>query len=124
MVAVEGQCEVSQLSQSQPEDFPVEVLPERVRAFVLEAADALGVDLALVAGPCLATLAGCIGNRRRIILKQGSWYEACVLWIATVMRSGGRKTPANSLVVKHLHELEAAEIAQGPDKRLLVSDIT
>lgn len=124
---------MSQLSQSQT-DFPVEVLPERVRVFVLEAADALGVDTALVAGPCLAALAGCIGNRRRIVIK-GSWCEACVLWIATVMRSGGKKTPTNGLVLKHLHELEAAEIAETarraqseekpePAKRLLVSDIT
>jgi hypothetical protein len=125
---------VSQLSQSQPDDFPVDLLPERVRVFVLEAADALGVDLALVAGPCLAALAGCIGNRRRIVIKEGSWREACVLWIATVMRSGGKKTPTNSLVLEHLHELEAAEIEETarraqsekpePAKRLLVSDIT
>jgi uncharacterized protein DUF3987 len=102
--------EVSQLSQSQLDDFPVEVLPWRVLWFVQEAADALGVDPALVAGPCLATLAGCIGNRRRIVIKPGTWNEACVLWITIVMRSGSRKTPANGLVLEHLHTLEAAEI--------------
>jgi uncharacterized protein DUF3987 len=105
-----GCGEVSQLSQSQPEEFPVGVLPFRVLWFVQEAADALGVDAALVAGPCLATLAGCIGNRRRIVIKPGSWCEACVLWITIVMRSGSRKTPANSLVLEHLHKREAAEI--------------
>lgn len=82
-----------------------------------EAAKALGVDPALVAGPCLATLAGCIGNRRRIIVKPGSWFEACVLWIATVMPSGSRKTPANGLVLEHLHRLEAAEIEEERARR-------
>jgi hypothetical protein len=144
--------EVSQLSQSQPDDFPLEVLPEPVLMFVFEAANALGVDPALVAGPCLATLAGCVGNRRRILLKP-SWCEPCILWIATVMRSGGRKTPANGLVLDHVQELEAEEIEEEkarqaeyekkmekwnasknksgdppekpePARRLLVSDIT
>jgi hypothetical protein len=103
--------EVSQLSQSQQEAFPVEVLPWRVQYLVLEAAEALGVDPALIAGPCLATLAGCIGNRRRIVVK-GSWSEACVLWIATVMPSGSKKTPAINLVLDHLNKLEAAEIKE------------
>jgi hypothetical protein len=52
--------EVSQLSQSQPDEFPLGVLPEPVLVFAFEAANALGVDPALVAGPCLATLAGCV----------------------------------------------------------------
>lgn len=108
---------LSQLSQSQPEEFPVEVLPLKVLWFVHEAAKALGVDPVLVAGPCLATLAGCIGNRRRIVIKPGSWSEACVLWIATVMPSGSKKTPANALVLKHLHELEAAELEEEKARR-------
>lgn len=103
--------EVSQLSQSQPDAFPVEVLPYRVACLVSEAAVALGVDPALVAGPCLATLAGCIGNRRRIFLK-GSWCEACVLWIAIVMPSGSKKSPAIKLALENLAKLEAAALAK------------
>jgi hypothetical protein len=116
--------EVSQLSQSQPDAFPVEVLPDRVARIVSEAAEALGVDPALIAGPCLAVLAGCIGNRRRIVLKPGSWSEACVLWTAIVMPSGTGKTPAINLVLAHLHKLEAAEIEGEKGRRFLVSDIT
>ncbi len=108
---------VSQLSQSQPDEFPVGVLPDRVLSFVLEAAEALGVDRALVVGPCLATLAGCVGNRRKIVIKPGAWSEACVLWVTIVMRSGGKKTPANGLVLEHLHELEAAEIEEESARR-------
>lgn len=135
--------EVSQLSQSQPEEFPLYVLPLRLLLFVLEASNALDVDPALIAGPCLATLAGCIGNRRRIVLKPG-WSEACVLWIATVMPSGSKKTPALNLVLRHLQELEVAALSEHAEKmekwkalpkdergeepeppnRLLVSDIT
>jgi hypothetical protein len=109
--------EVSQLSQSQPDEFPLEVLPERVLVFVALAADALNVDPALVAGPCLATLAGCVGNRRRIVLKPGAWYEVSVLWIATVMRSGGKKTPSNGLVLEYLYAREAVEIEEEKVRR-------
>jgi hypothetical protein len=149
-----GSSKVSQPSQSHQDEFPVAVLPERVLVFVVQAAVALGVDWSLVAGPCLATLAGCLGNRRRVVLKPGTWYEPSVLWIATVMRSGGRKTPSNSLVLEHLQTREAEEIEEAkarwaeyekkmeewkaapkdkrgeppekpePARRLLVSDIT
>ncbi|HTG32074.1 MAG TPA: DUF3987 domain-containing protein [Thermoanaerobaculia bacterium] len=136
--------EVSQLSQSQPEKFPIEALPWHVYYFVLEASNALDVDPALIAGPCLATLAGCIGNRRKIELKPDSWSEACVLWVATVMPSGSKKTPAINLVLHHLQESEVAALSENAEKiekwkalpkdergeepeppnRLLVSDIT
>ena len=122
----------------------MEALPWSVSYLVTEAANALDVDPALIAGPCLATLAGCIGNRRKIVLKPGSWSEACVLWIATVMPSGSKKTPAMKLVLEHLHKAEAAAIAEHeksleewkalskderedkpePPIRLIVSDIT
>jgi len=102
--------QMSQVSQSQADEFPAEALPLRVLLFVLEAAEALGVEQSLIAGPCLAALAGCIGNRRRIIINPGSWVEACVLWIAVVLRSGGKKTPALNTVLEHIHEREAAEI--------------
>jgi hypothetical protein len=138
-----GGGEVSQLSLSQPEAFPWwDVLPYRVALLVLEAAEALGVDPALIAGACLAVLAGCIGNRRRIVLK-GSWCEACVLWIAIVMLSGGKKTPAIKSALDYLAKLEAEALAKykkeieewkaleddrgekpEPPIRRLVSDIT
>lgn len=99
----------SRMSQSQPE-FPIEALPLRVLWFVLEVSEALVIDPALIAGPCLATLAGCIGNRRRIVLNPGAWTEPGILWIALVLPSGAKKTPALSAVLSHLQKREAQEI--------------
>lgn len=99
----------SQLSLSRRE-FPVEVLPYRILLFVLEVSDALLVDLAIIAGPCLATLAGCIGNRRRVILSPGTWIESAILWIALVLPSGAKKTPALSTVLGPLQKREAREL--------------
>lgn len=106
----------SQMSQSQPE-FPIEALPTRVLLFVLEVSEALVVDPAIVAAPCLATLAGCIGNRRRIVVNPGSWTEPAILWIVLVLRSGGKKTPTLNAVLEHLHTLEAAEIEAEKTRR-------
>jgi hypothetical protein len=131
--------EVSQLSQSQPDEFPAGVLPLRVLGFVVEAAEALGVDPALIAGPCLATIAGCLGNRRKIIVKSGAWTEPAILWVAIVQPSGAKKTPAIKVVLAHLERREARVIALYEKQRerragcepqilqpnrLLVSDIT
>ena len=108
--------DLSQLSQSQVE-FPVEVLPARLLAFVLEVAEALVTDLAVIAGPCLATLAGCIGNRRRIVVNPGAWFEASVLWVALVLPSGGKKTPALHAVLEHLQAREAAALEEEKARR-------
>jgi hypothetical protein len=134
----DSSAEVSQLS-SQPDEFPAGVLPLRVLGFVVEAAEALGVDPALIAGPCLATIAGCLGNRRKIIVKSGAWTEPAILWVAIVQPSGAKKTPAIKAVLAHLERREARVIALYEKQRerraacepqilqpnrLLVSDIT
>lgn len=75
------------------EPFPVELLPDPLRSFVAEAAEALSTDPAFVAMPALAAIAGRIGNRRRIELWHG-WREPAVLWTAVVADSGSMKTPA------------------------------
>jgi len=40
----------------------------------------------------LATVAGCIGNSRALLLKKG-WVEPCALWCLTVADSGKQKSP-------------------------------
>ena len=55
--------------------FPVDVLPQPVRGFVVAGAKAIGCDQAYIALPLLASLASAIGNTRRIQLKR-SWTES------------------------------------------------
>ena len=43
--------------------------------------------------PALATVAGCIGNSRAVLLKRG-WVEPAVVWSLAVAESGGHKSPA------------------------------
>jgi hypothetical protein len=78
--------------------FPVHVLPEPVRGFVVEGARAIGCDTSFVALPVLAALAAAIGNTRRLMLKRG-WTEPPIVWAAIVGESGTTKSPAIELAL-------------------------
>lgn len=85
--------------------FPVHVLPEPVRSFVVCAAQSIGCDAAYVAMPLLAALASLIGNSRRIQLKVG-WVEPPVLWMMLVGESGSQKTPAFRAAMRVIRDLQ------------------
>lgn len=89
--------------------FPTRTLPEPLRSFVVEAAASLGCDEAMVALPLLGVLAGCVGNRRALRLKEG-WVEVSVLWACVVAPSGTLKSPALRVVVEALQQREAAVV--------------
>src|SRR5690606_15090332 len=83
--------------------FPVEALPEPVRAFVANGAKAIGCDTSYLALPLMVVLASAIGNTRRLQLKRG-WDAPPILWGAIVGESGTAKTPAFRLVMKPVRE--------------------
>ena len=59
--------------------FPVEALPEPLRAYVTGGAKALGCDPANIALPLLASAGAAIGNTYRVELKS-SWREPPIIW--------------------------------------------
>jgi hypothetical protein len=85
------------------EPLPVELLPEPVRSFVIEAAEALTTDPVFVALPLLASVAATIGGRRRIELWPG-YQVPSILWTATVAGSGSMKTPAAAKALAFIRE--------------------
>jgi hypothetical protein len=88
--------------------FPVDALPDRMRAFVESVAAATGTDPAFAAMAALVVVAGCIGNRVAVIVKSG-WMEPAVLWGVLVGRSGATKSPVLKLVTRALIDLFKAE---------------
>lgn len=89
--------------------FPIAVLPEPIRTFVIKGAQAIGCDQSYVALPLLSALASAIGNTRRIQLKRG-WTEPAIIWTAIVGDSGTMKTPAFRLAMKPLRDVQAAAL--------------
>ena len=79
--------------------FPVEVLPEPARGFVVAASKALGCDSSYVALPLLVALGAAIGNTRRLRVKR-AWEVPPILWGAIVGESGTTKSPAFRLVLR------------------------
>ena len=76
------------------EPFPTHLLPYPLSDYVRAGAAAINCDESFVALPLLCSVAGAIGNTRRVKIKR-TWSEPAVLWGATVGESGSAKSPGN-----------------------------
>ncbi|MFO0881141.1 MAG: DNA polymerase [Gemmataceae bacterium] len=85
--------------------FPVEVLPSPVRDFVEQGGKALGCDASYLALPALGVVAAAIGNSRVLQLKR-TWREPSIVWSVVVGESGTLKSPAFSLVLEPVYDME------------------
>lgn len=74
-------------------DFPLEILPDVVRAFVEAVALETQTPVGLVAMYALATLAAC-AQRSRCLEIHAGWIEMLGLFVVVVLRSGELKSPA------------------------------
>ncbi len=98
------------------EPFPVDALPEPLRRFVVEGAEALQCDHAHLALPLLTVVAAAIGNTRRLRLKS-DWLVPSMLWAVVVAESGGMKTPALRLVLRPVRERQHAALERYEDAK-------
>ncbi len=85
--------------------FPVELLPEPVRSYIVQGAQAIGCDASYIALPVLSMLGGAIGNTHEVRVKRG-WIEPPVVWSCIVGRSGTSKSPAIELAFKPLEKIQ------------------
>jgi hypothetical protein len=79
------------------EAFPLEVLPEGLRRFVVEVARALNCPVDLVAVPLLGMAGGAIGNSRYISITR-THRQPANLFAAVISRPGGAKSPAQRIL--------------------------
>lgn len=92
------------------EPFPSALLPPVARELVEQSAAAIGCCPSMVALPCLAVLAGAIGNACHLRLKRG-WYEPSIVWAAVVGESGSLKSPAYRAATNQIYAIQNAIIA-------------
>lgn len=103
--------------------FPVEVLPEPIRGFVVAAAKSIGCDPSYLALPLLVALGAAIGNSRRIELKRG-WSAPAILWGAIVGESGTAKSPAFKLVMRPIRERQGRALKRHAEEvKLFEADL-
>lgn len=95
-------------------ELTADMLPDVIAAFAKDEAERLGVELAMVALPCLAVTAAAIRDQWQIQPKRADvrWKESARLWVAIVADSGSLKTPAINSAVAPLREIEIEWIEQ------------
>ena len=90
--------------------FDPALLPQSIRAWCEDAADALQVPLDFTAIPAIVALAGTVGRRVGISMKRhAQWIELPMLWAAVIGRPSSGKSPALSPARKMLERLAAEE---------------
>ncbi|GJQ30703.1 MAG: hypothetical protein HBSAPP03_25870 [Phycisphaerae bacterium] len=91
--------------------FPIDALPRSAANLVRTGADALQVDMAMLAPLALASMAAAIGNARVAELS-ASWREPAVLWSVVVAPSGTGKSPALELVTRPAERRDAEALRE------------
>ncbi|MDE2155830.1 MAG: DUF3987 domain-containing protein [Xanthomonadaceae bacterium] len=109
--------------------FDADMLPASVRAWCVDAADGLQVPLDFTAIPAIVALAGTIGRRVGIAMKQHArWYERPMLWGCVIGRPSSGKSPALSPARRMLERLAREEravyavAAREHEARVMVAD--
>jgi hypothetical protein len=96
--------ESERLAKAPP--FPIAVLPDVLRKYAEEAAQAVTCPVDFVAVGMLVVLGAAMGTRRVVEVKK-DWTEAPCLWVAIVGRPGDAKSPALDQVLFPVREAEA-----------------
>lgn len=86
-------------------DFPLDVLPNDLKVFILRMAKAYNVLPDAVVVMVLTILSSAIGNSVRISPKYG-WLEPPFLWSSIVGVSGSGKSPLQNKLVETINELQ------------------
>lgn len=73
--------------------FPLHLMPLDVQAFCRAVAQARSVDVSMVAAAVFVSLGSAIGLTRCAWDSFSRWSEPPAIWLAMVLRSGGRKSP-------------------------------
>ena len=77
-----------------PVAFPINTLPERLRAFVLSRATTIGADPCAIAWACLSACSAAIHGETRLRMKRHDyWTVAPALWVALIGAPSTKKSP-------------------------------
>lgn len=95
--------------------FPVDALPEPMRRFIVEGAEATGCDESFFAIPALTVAAGLVGTARYVRLKNRTWKEPAVIWAVTVADPSSIKSPPFKMVQWPLIALQKKAYAEYAD---------
>jgi hypothetical protein len=93
------------------QSFPLDVFPTSIQNYVTECNKTLGHNVDFMGASLIWLMSVIIGNSLKVTVKKG-WNECVVTWLAVVGRAGVGKTPAISMILKPLVELNSREIRE------------
>ena len=86
-------------------NFPIDVFPEQVTAYMYELRDKLGSNPNYMAGAFLTTAGVCIGRSKSLIIRN-TWREWCVFWPLLIGERGSKKSPSTNPMMNPIFELD------------------
>ncbi|BBM87047.1 DUF3987 domain-containing protein [Candidatus Uabimicrobium amorphum] len=104
------------ISRNKVPKFPICCLPEPLRRFCKEVAEAVDCPTDFVATPLLTVAAGVIGSSKKIQVKK-SWTESCAIYSAVVAAPGSGKSPALIKVTDLLKPIEKENIERNNESK-------
>jgi hypothetical protein len=94
-----------------PVRFPIEAIPVRVRAFVLNRARILGGDPCAIAWSCISACSAAIDGRVRLQMKRhDTWSVPPAIWVALIGAPSTKKTPMVDTAWAPLHRIQARDM--------------
>ena len=92
-------------------EFPLEIFPEPIQAYILQNQKTLGHSVDYMACSLLWVIGICLGNSCKAQVKVG-WTEPANVWIGLIGRAGLGKTPSINATIFPLNKKNSFEIKQ------------
>lgn len=102
--------ETTEKKKSVGNDFPVDVLPDKLRKIINEAHATLGFPKDYLAGSMLTAMAAAVGNTHAVEHMDG-WKEYVILFVALVGAPGSNKSHPLSFAMQPLIDFDAEQEA-------------
>lgn len=87
-------------------NFPIDVFPEYVTAYMYELRDKLGCNPNYMAGAFITAASICIGRSKSLIIRD-TWREWCVFWPIIIGDAGSKKTPSTAPFLNPIRAIES-----------------
>lgn len=91
--------------------FPIEAIPSRLQAFVLNRARILGGDPCAIAWSCISACSAAIDGRVRLQMKRhDTWAVPPAIWVALIGAPSTKKTPIVDTAWAPMHRIQARDM--------------
>lgn len=103
--------------------FPLDALPRELAEFVSDVAGATNSPPDFAGGYAIAIAAGTVGATRAVSIKDG-YIQRGSIYLATVGRKGGAKSPPLEHMAKPVYDEQARKKRGGKKEKVFTSDVT